>query len=247
MRVRAATIAILLTIAVLAILWRVAQPPAVDDSIRMNLSSAPFPQAAGPGTLLVALTRSDGTAVEDASLQVSATMMMPGMLPLAGRPEAIQDGQYPVSMMWTMPGEWLVDVTAAVPGRESVHEQFNFYIYPVPIPQSNVGGEARYYSVSEVSDAISANPAKEMWIVIPLGTQQMMRTGQGADVIPPEIRLSLTGQNTLIIRNDDIADHTVGPFFVRAGETVRQQFTRAAEYLGKCTISHGAEVSIVVE
>lgn len=247
MRVRAATIALLLTIAALAIIWRVAQPPAAHDAIQISLSSVPFPQAVGPGTLLVALTRSDGTPVQDASVQVSATMMMPGMLPLAGRLEPIQGGQYPISMMWTMPGDWLIDVTAAAPGSENIHEQFNIYIYPVPIPQSNVGGEARYHSVSEVSDAISANPAKEMWIVIPQGTQQMMRTGQGADVIPPEIHLSLTGQNTLIIRNDDIADHTVGPFFVRAGETVRQEFTRAAEYLGKCTISHGAEVSIVVE
>jgi hypothetical protein len=101
--------------------------------------------------------------------------------------------------------------------------------------------------VREVNTAVATNPEQELWIVIPQGTQQMMRTGQGADVIPPEIHLSLAGQNTLVIRNDDIADHTVGPFFVRAGETVRQQFTRAAEYLGKCTISHGAEVSIVVE
>jgi hypothetical protein len=149
--------------------------------------------------------------------------------------------------MWSMPGEWVVDVTAAVPesGDSSVHEQFNVFIYPVP--QYDAGGQTSYRSVREVNTAVATNPEQELWIVIPQGTQQMMRTGQGADVIPPEIHLSLAGQNTLVIRNDDIADHTVGPFFVRAGETVRQQFTRAAEYLGKCTISHGAEVSIVVE
>lgn len=244
MRVRAATIVILLTMVALAALWRATQPPD-DNSIQLDLTSDPFPLAASPGTLLVALSRADGTPVDDASVQVSATMIMPGMLPLVGRPGNSQDGLYPVSIMWPMPGEWVIDVSATLPEGGSVQEQYNIYIYPVPQPDP--GGEPRYRSVSEVSATVSTNPAQEMWIVIPQGTQMLMRTGQGADVIPPEIRLSLNGQNTLVIRNDDIADHTVGPFFVRAGETVRQEFTRAAEFVGTCTISHGAEVSILVE
>ena len=246
MRLRAAAVVILIAVVALVAVWRLTQSPP-DSTIQIQVSSHPFPLATGPGTLLVALTNADGAPVDDADVQVSANMMMPGMLPLTGRLEASHDGQYPVSLMWTMPGEWVVDVTAAVPGSESAHEQFNIYIYPVPIPPSDVGGEARYRSVSEVEAVESTNPEKEMWIVIPQGTLQMMRTGQGMDVIPYEIHLSLTGQNTLVIRNDDIADHTVGPFFVRAGETIRQQFTRAAEYVGKCTINHGAELSIIVE
>ncbi|MCC6804328.1 MAG: FixH family protein [Anaerolineae bacterium] len=246
MRVRAAAVMILLTVVGLAAIWRLTQPSA-DSTIHLYLTSDPFPLATGPGTLMVALTRADGAPVTDADVQVSASMMMPGMMPVIGRLEASRDGQYPVSVMWTMPGEWVLDITAAAPGSESVHEQYNVYIYPVPIPPPVVGGEARYHSVREVEADVSTNPAKEMWIVIPLGTQQMMRTGQGADIVPYQIHLSLNGQNTLVIRNDDIADHTIGPFFVRAGETVRQQFTRAAEYVGKCTISHGAEVSIIVE
>lgn len=246
MRVRAAAVMIMITAVALAVVWRLSQPPA-DSTIQIHLSSDPFPLATGPGTLMITLTNADGESVDDADVQVTANMMMPGMLPLTGRLEASHDGHYPVSMMWTMPGEWVVDVTAAAPGSKSVSQQFNIYIYPVPIPESNVGGEARYRSVSEVATVLSTNPAQEMWIVIPQGTLQMMRSGQGADIIPYEIRLSLNGQNTLVIRNDDIADHTVGPFFVRAGETVRQQFTRAAEYLGKCTINHGAELSIIVE
>jgi len=83
--------------------------------------------------------------------------------------------------------------------------------------------------------------------VIPMGTQALMRSGQGDDVIPEEIRLDLSGRHVLVIRNDDIADHVVGPFFVRSGEIIRQRFTSPAEFQGVCTIRHGAEVSIIVE
>jgi hypothetical protein len=69
----------------------------------------------------------------------------------------------------------------------------------------------------------------------------------GDDVIPADIRLNLSGQHVLVIRNDDIADHTVGPFFVRAGETIRQNFTQAAVFQGTCTIRHNADINIVVE
>ena len=145
-----------------------------------------------------------------------------------------------------MAGEWQVAVQATLAdGQTVVQERFGLYVYPVP-PRL-VGGETDYRSASEIEAAISTNPQREYWIVIPQGTQAMIRTGQGEDIMPSEIHLSLTGQNVLYIRNDDIADHTVGPFFIRAGETIRQEFTRAAEFVGKCTILHGNEVSIVVD
>jgi hypothetical protein len=245
MRLRAAAVVLSIAIVAGVVIWGTAQIAAPARAVQLQLTSAPFPSSVGNGSLIVSLTDEQGAAVESASVQLSATMMMPGMLPLAGHPGSPADGLYPQAIMWSMPGEWVVDVTAALPDGSSLQEQFKLYVYP--IPPSNPGGAARYRSVSEVNAAVTASAASEWWIVIPQGTQTMMRTGQGEDVIPSEIRLSLNGQRTLVIRNDDIADHTVGPFFVRAGETIRQKFTRAAEYVGTCTIRHGAEVSIIVE
>lgn len=247
MRYVAAALVILLALVAVVLVGKFVQPaPAAPSAVQIHMTSNPFPSSVGVQTLLVALTQADGTPVEAAAVQLSAEMMMPGMLPLNGRAGHYADGQYPFEVTWSMAGDWQVQVQATLAdGATVVQDSFNLYVYPVP-PRV-VGGAAVYHSASEVQTEITANPEHEYWIIIPQGTQQMIRTGQGEDIIPTEIHLSLTGQHILYIRNDDIADHTVGPFFIRAGETIRQEFTRAAEFIGKCTILHGNEVSIVVD
>jgi hypothetical protein len=168
-----------------------------------------------------------------------------GMLPVAGDASE-SNGQYRAFVTLSMMGDWIVDVSAQLPQQTTpLHERFEIYVYPV-VPPDN-GSLMRYRSVGEIEALLASSPSQEYWIVIPQGTQAMMRMGQGDDVIPEVIRLDLSGQPTLVIRNDDIAAHTVGPFFVRSGETIRQQFTSPAEFQGVCSIRHGAEVSIIVE
>lgn len=212
--------------------------------VTIRLMSDPFPSAVGNATLFVALEHSDGTPVADASVRLNAVMQMPGMFPLDGRPQAAGDGVYPFAMTWSNVGQWTVYVLATLPDQRTVEDSFDLFVYAAPpvVP----GIAASYRSASDVQAQVSADPEHEYVIVIPQGTQAMQLTGHGVDLIPAEIKLSLNGQHTLVIRNDDIADHTVGPFFVRAGETVRQTFTRAATFQGSCTIRHGQDVNIVV-
>lgn len=213
--------------------------------VEIHLSSEPFPLAVGQSTLLVSLIDGEGAPVEGATVEVNARMAHEGMLPVAG--QAIEsNGQYRAFVTLPMMGEWIVDVIARLPQQPApLQERFEVYVYPIVPPDS--GNQTRYRSVSEIDNLFASRPSDEYWIVIPMGTQALMRSGQGDDVIPEEIRLDLSGRHVLVIRNDDIADHVVGPFFVRSGEIIRQRFTSPAEFQGVCTIRHGAEVSIIVE
>ena len=249
MRYRTAAI-LLMALAVLAVVEMVVktrQNTTPASTVQIHLTSDPFPSAVGSETFYVSLTGSDGVPVANAAIEVSANMMMPVMLPLAGRAlsQSGSKNQYPVSIIWPMAGQWEVDVKATLPDQTVVQDQFDLYVYGVP--PMRVEGETSYRSASEIKAEVSANAAHEYWIEIPQGTQTLLRSGQGEDLIPAKIHLNLNGQNILVIRNDDIADHTVGPFFIKAGETIRQEFTRAAVFQGKCTIRHGAEVSIIVD
>lgn len=243
MKMREATI-LILSFVVVFFIGLSALKTSPSGSPRIHLTSYPFPAIAGPTTFYTAVTNPDGTKITGATIDLNASMMMEGMLPTHGRAAPDQKGWYSNSFTFGMMGEYVVDVTATLPDKQVVRDTFNIYVYPVQ--QMKAAGETVYRSQREIEADRSTNSSRERWIIIPLGTQALLRNGQGDNVIPSELHLSVTGQNTLVIRNDDIADHKVGPFFIRAGETIRQEFRTAAEFVGTCTIRHGSEVSIIV-
>lgn len=101
---------------------------------------------------------------------------------------------------------------------------------------------------TESSPAIFDDPLpNELRIVIPEGTGELIGAGQNPEVIPDEIRLRLDEQNILTIINNDHINHTVGPFFIRAGESIRQEFTRPMVYEGGCSIHPEDIVKLIVE
>jgi hypothetical protein len=213
-------------------------------SQRITLSSSPFPLAVGSSMLLVSVTDGQGMPLEDVRVFVDGVFNHPGMIPMTGRGQAQRpDGLYPVSMRWSMTGDWVIEVTAILPNNEALKEQFEVFVFPVP-PQ-NGGSITQYRSVSENTITLNANATREKWMIIPMGTQAVLRQGHGED--SEDILLTLGGQDTLVIRNDDIADHTIGPFFIRSGETVRQRFTEPAVFKGECSVSDNGSINIIVE
>lgn len=80
--------------------------------------------------------------------------------------------------------------------------------------------------------------------VVPEGTTQRYIDGEDLDLMPEEVQLKVG--DTLVVRNDDAETVTVGPFTVRAGETLTQEFRRPQELIGDCTLSGSGEVRIVV-
>lgn len=212
---------------------------------QIELRSDPFPLRVGQTTLDIMITDTDGTPIEDATVYVDSQMNHDGMLPLSGYARALGGGYYEKGVIFPMMGEWTLDITAELPdGQGELHEQFVVYVYPVT--QYLDITDNRFQSVSELDDVMYGNPS-ELWVRIPQGAQSMIMTDFDADVIPTEMYLQVSGQNTLVIRNDDFEDHIVGPYFVRAGETIRQTFTRPAVFQGTCSIRHDDIVRIIVE
>lgn len=214
----------------------------LDNSIRIELSSAPFPLIVGQNRLLVTLTR-NGEPVDGATVNVEALREMQGQVPLTATTSQSANGTYTLPMIWSAADRWTIRVSAAS-GEEAVEDEFTVFVFSVPEP--NPHELTTYASVKSISAAQAEHP-EEFWIVIPQGTAAQIREGHGDDVMPNEIRLYIGGQNTLVLRNNDLADHTVGPFFVRAGETLRQTFNTPQIYEGVCSVRHDAVVRIIVE
>lgn len=240
----ALTVVLLAAVAVAAFWLTRTALPVTTPSPQIVLTSHPYPLIVGTNTLDIRLAGADGAPLEVASVRVDSTARREGMLPLSRPATVTANGDFQAALTYPMMGEWDIDITAALANGETLTEHYDVYVYPVP--PENVNPRETFMSASELA-ALPYDPAREVRIVIPQGTWAGIVGGHGDDVIDEEIRLSVGGRNTLVIRNDDIADHNVGPFFVRAGETLRQEFRRPAEYVGACSIRHGAEVSIIVE
>ncbi|MCK6580642.1 MAG: FixH family protein [Anaerolineae bacterium] len=209
--------------------------------VAIDLQVEPNPPAVGEGVLRITLTGADGAPIDGAALSVRGDMDHAGMEPVFGETRDSQAGVYQIPIAWSMGGGWIVQVTATLPENRGVaRNSFELFVEAVSADSIiNTGG-------AEATEA--ATPAAgALRIVIPAGTGALIEAGQDPGIIPSEIYLSLSAQSALVIVNNDTVDHTVGPFFVRAGETIRQAFSRPAVYEGGCSIHPGEQVRIVVE
>lgn len=214
------------------------------STINIRMQTNPFPLALGETTVFFKVTDSSGKAV-DADVSLEADMMMEGMLPINIQKLAYQNGLYQVPISWPMAGQWMINVSAKLPNdQRTVKESFAVYVYSTVV--DNPGGPAEYRTVSQDAN-VNTDPEHQYYIVIPQGTRVLMQLGQAPDVMPTVLHMKINGMNTLVIQNNDIVDHTIGPYMVRAGETMRQTFTEPATYQGKCSVNVRATVKIIVD
>jgi len=94
----------------------------------------------------------------------------------------------------------------------------------------------------EVGDAGRA-PADYSYS-IPAGAGDAYDRGEPLDILPGEMVVSV-GQVIEIVNEDD-RGHLVGPFYVGAGETLRQRFASPGTYEGICTVHPSGELSLRV-
>jgi hypothetical protein len=161
-----------------------------------------------------------------------------GMISIDGESNTSLNGEYQVPFTWTMGGGWIIDVTAQLPdNRGLAQSRFEFFVDAISTDSI----------INRTAPETTADASREFHIIIPEGTNDLIEAGQEPNVIPNEIILKLGEQNILVIQNNDTADHFVGPFFVRAGESIRQEFTRPEIYEGGCSIHRDAKVRIIVE
>ena len=79
--------------------------------------------------------------------------------------------------------------------------------------------------------------------VIPAGTKEKMDKGIFTQDIMPE-QVTVDVGDTVVVVNEDVVTHTVGPFTVRAGETQRMVFSEPGYYFGVCTVGDHDTVTI---
>ncbi len=80
--------------------------------------------------------------------------------------------------------------------------------------------------------------------VIPAGAGQAAIDGDPIEVLPGEMDVHVG--DVIEIVNDDDRGHLVGPFFVGAGETMRQEFASPGVFEGVCSVHPSGQIVIKV-
>ena len=85
-------------------------------------------------------------------------------------------------------------------------------------------------------------------LVIPAGTARRVANGESEPSIPEGMVLVIG--DTLIVRNEDDADHQLGPLFIPAGTSASLNFNAAEKYAYSCSFvpdkSFGLDVQLPV-
>ncbi len=79
---------------------------------------------------------------------------------------------------------------------------------------------------------------------IPIGAGEALDRGTPLEVLPGSMEVEV-GEVIEIVNEDD-RGHLVGPFFVGAGETLRQRFASPGEYEGICTVHPSGQLILTV-
>jgi hypothetical protein len=94
--------------------------------------------------------------------------------------------------------------------------------------------------------AILREDARQLVIVIPVGTAERIAAGETDSTPPHQIEMVLGVQDVLVIRNEDIVWHQVGPYRIAPGHTLIQRFSQSGVIRQTCTITPGKQVEIVI-
>lgn len=80
--------------------------------------------------------------------------------------------------------------------------------------------------------------------VIPPGAGVALDEGTPLEILPALLDASV-GQTIQIVNEDD-RGHLVGPWFVGAGETLRQTFQSPGEFVGECSVHPSGQIRVVI-
>lgn len=82
-------------------------------------------------------------------------------------------------------------------------------------------------------------------IVVPHGTQFRLMAGEQVVVMPTVLEMRVG--DTLIIRNEDIIAHSVGPYVVAAGDELNLRYGSPGVFEGYCPLSEDQRYEIIVK
>ena len=114
----------------LASCQRASRQSEVDQApdVRVILAVEPDPPAVGKARITVALADAAGQPIEGATVQLRGDMTHAGMQPVLTDAGSGADGVYPADFEWTMSGDWVVTVTAALPDGRTALRRFDLTV-----------------------------------------------------------------------------------------------------------------------
>jgi len=92
--------------------------------------------------------------------------------------------------------------------------------------------------------ADTAEAEADLRFVIPPGAGEALDRGEPLEILPGSLDVEVGDVIELI--NEDDRGHLVGPFFVGANETLRQEFASPGEFIGICTVHPSGEIVVTV-
>jgi len=82
---------------------------------------------------------------------------------------------------------------------------------------------------------------------IPKGTWARRMAGDGVEILPETIRLTLGVRDVLVLRNLDEVPQIFGPTLMMPGQSFRLPFALASSYSFDCTAHASGQMTVVVE
>lgn len=96
---------------------------APSEDVRVSWQIRPEPARAGSTTVTVALRDSSGAPIQNAGVEIEATMTHPGMRPEMSAAEEIEPGLYESNLNLTMGGDWMLILNAELPDGRTLQRQ----------------------------------------------------------------------------------------------------------------------------
>jgi YtkA-like len=96
---------------------------------QITLTAVPSPAAVGESRLVIRVLDAGGEPIDDARLSVKADMSHAGMIPVLAQVDGGgEDGYYELPFEWTMAGDWIVTIEAALPDQTVITERFDLSV-----------------------------------------------------------------------------------------------------------------------
>ncbi|MGZ9212387.1 MAG: efflux RND transporter periplasmic adaptor subunit [Candidatus Binatia bacterium] len=92
--------------------------------LTLTIETQPAKPKPGENVIRIKIRDAKGAAVQDATVNITSTMAMPGMAPGKAAAKHLKDGVYQATVSLAMAGAWEIGVSIQRPGQKPVQEKF---------------------------------------------------------------------------------------------------------------------------
>jgi len=96
--------------------------------LTLSLETQPAKPIPGDNVIRLKIRDAKGAAVQDATVNLTSTMAMPGMAPGKAAAQHVKDGVYQATVSLAMAGSWEIGVSIQRPGQKEVRERFTLRV-----------------------------------------------------------------------------------------------------------------------